>query len=292
MKYIAALLIFLFVLPAQAGWKFLERETIYDNPLAHPRSPVFGLSINTSKHEDQQITYLDVLMGGRIGIISFSTGSLQLQSGVEAGGWFTLGWKEGTSFSMLTEDYLVSAPLSIRYRGLSATVKWNHISAHLGDGMNDLLEKDLEGKKKREYEFYDEYAESKGMDLKLTRPLVYSRDFISLLLSYKYLGTFRNYIHLGYSYKIIPEELGKWYAGAGMEIQWWPKSCSPYTAIDATWNQDTGGVDLSTQVGWMMRPNPNSLAFYIALTGYTGHNRRGQLHEHELQQIGIVLFFQ
>ena len=293
MKWLVILLVSLMSFPVQAGWKFLEKETLHGNPLAYPRSPALGFSLNTSRYEKHRVAYFDAILGGQIGVATLYSQDFAAQLGVEAAGWLTLGWRGETSFAMLTEDYTFALPFSFKYKRFIATLKWNHISAHLGDGMSVLLEDKLKGEERREFDFYDDIAEDNDMDLILQEPFAYSRDFFSLLLSYDYRifsTDMRSYLHIGYAYKILPEELGRWYIGGGHEIKWWNSRHSPYTALDLTWNQDTGNPDISTQVGWMVKPDWNSFTFFVAINGYIGMDRRGQLYGHRCDRIGIGFF--
>lgn len=292
MKYLILLLLLALPFTAHAGWRYLERTTLHTNPLAHPRSPTMALSIDTSKYEKQRVGYINAALGGQVGILSYYKADFAFQLGTEAGGWITLGWEGDTAFALLTEDFLLAFPLSFKAGDFSAAVKWNHISAHLGDGMSDLLEESLKGKKQKNFEFYKSLASHEGMDLSLREPLSYSRDFISVLISYQYAlsnSEIRSYIHAGYIYKVVPDNLDRWFTGAGSEIKFWRGRGSPYTALDITWNQDTSSVDFSGQVGWLFRPSWTSYTLYVALTGFTGKDRRGQMHGEKLDQLGFGL---
>ena len=156
------------------------------------------------------------------------------------------------------------------------------------------MEKKTSKKEKETLEFYRNFAKSYDINLSLAQPILYSRDFVSSLFSYQYAIKSiqcRSYLHLGYIYKLVPEEV--WnknhYIGVGTEFKIWNDQISPYGAIDITWNQDTESTDISTQLGFLFKPTWNTHSLFINLNTFNGKERKGQLLGSNLNRVGIGL---
>jgi hypothetical protein len=264
---------------------------VFVEPLAFPRSAETYATVNTAKYHGFRIQYIEAAIGKGISVTSFESGDFIAQVGLEAGTWMTLGYvPDSFSFPLLTQDFLLSVPLTWRWNSLSGALKFNHISAHLGDGFDLLLEKTLTSAEKQQLA----QAEQSGLDVQLVAPKAYSRDFFSLLLSHdSYLGKLgtRTYVHAGYAHKMIPDKLGRWYLGNGLEAQYTLSSFSPFYAQDVTWNQDTDSIDYSGQLGVMIEPADEDLfEARFAFTAFAGSDRRGQMIGNKLKQFGFGLF--
>ncbi|KKM82769.1 hypothetical protein LCGC14_1316080, partial [marine sediment metagenome] len=220
-------------------------------------------------------------------------GDWKFQLGTEGSAWITLGYKDG-AFPLLTEDFLLAVPLSFRHNKFSGALAFNHVSAHLGDGMTILLEDSLSDEDQREFDLYDDLAEEEGMDLSLSDPEPYSRDFISLYLSYEYVVDgieHRMYVHFGYAHKMIPDGLGRTFIGSGFEAKYSCKYFTPYYSQDITWNEDSDSVDYSYQLGAYILPDKDDMfTVRIATTGFIGYDRRGQLMDNKIKKFGLGLF--
>jgi hypothetical protein len=291
---------------AYAGieFSFLNDDPLYKEPLANIRSPDIGITLNTFKYRGQRVEFIEASLGRNIPIITTSIlpgqdwdNPLLLQLGMAVGSWITLGYDDG-AFPLLTQDFLISIPLSFKYGGLSAAIKYNHISAHLGDGFDKLLEEELSNKEQKDLEMAEDLLESfagnEEIGIILKEADAYSRDFISLHAAYDYkIGIFdsRMYIHGGYAHKMVPEELGKSFYGNGFEVLYKSDIISPYYAQDITWHEDTDNTDVSMELGVIFLPK-NKFIFRIAATGFIGKDRRGQLLGNKVKQFGIGLFVQ
>ena len=282
------------VASAEVEFDLFGEQQIFDVPLAYPRSPGdMAFSINTSVYKDQRIVYFEGVIGRTIPLSTLTLGDWKFQLGTEGSAWITLGYKDG-AFPLLTEDFLLAVPLSFRHNKFSGVLAFNHVSAHLGDGMNVLLEDSLSDEEQREYDLYDDLAEEEGMDLSLSDPEPYSRDFISLYLSYEY--TFdgiesRMYFHGGYAHKMIPEKLGRLFIGTGFEAKYPCKYLTLYYSQDVTWNEDSDSVDYSYQFGAYILPEKDDLfTVRVATTGFIGYDRRGQLMNNKIKKFGFGLF--
>ena len=140
---ILALCIFTPFNSTAASFTFFTKP-LYEEPFAFPRTPDTSVSVNTSKYLDERVGYLEVSLGKDIPIVNMQmydviNRSLIFQFGLAAGFWGTLGYNNG-AFPLLTEDFLISAPLKFKWGNISGAVKFNHISAHQGDGFENLLE--------------------------------------------------------------------------------------------------------------------------------------------------------
>jgi len=257
-----------FACPAKAGnWSGLTWNTRYYNPLAYPRSPEFSLT--WENYED--IGVLKAVLGKDLGLVTYQEDYLYATLGLEFATWVTLRYRDDSmAFPLITEDFVVAVPLTFCYKQWSWAVKYNHISAHLGDGADELLD---------------------------TKTIAYSREFVSLHLARTFrfedvwTGTLfgRVYAHGGYLVVVMPKELGRWYAGGGFEIAI-DKFVNPYIAFDGTWNDDVGSFDMSGQLGLWRGGHGVHLDIRVALTGYIGSDRRGQLVGRKLNNIGVGIF--
>lgn len=257
--------IFLFSAPALANWQFLERDIIFDNPIASPRSPGLGFSIDSSEHQGKQILYTTAALGGHMGIVGHHSNRLSIQLGIEAGGWFTFNRHEGMSFALLTEDFLISFPISLRFGKLSTSFKWSHISAHLGDGM------------------------AKFTDPEPAQPIIYSRDFLTVAASRTFTVKGENvkpYIQVEYVYRIFPEGLKQWTGSAGVEISSLG-DCAMFSAFDVRLDQATESVNISSKLGWFKRPDERFGGLRVFVGAYVGNDVRGQLYDEKIRKIGI-----
>jgi len=271
-----------------------KRDPLYENPLAYRRSPESSISLKSSRYMGSQIKYFEGALGLQLPIVTLHhLRPHTFQLGVEVASWITLGYQEG-AFPLLLHDYLIAVPVSFRSGKFSAAIKYNHISAHLGDGMNQILEENLSGTEKKDYEFYQSIADSVGVDIALKEPLTYSREFISAHVSYEFhMGwdtVGRVYAHGGYIYKIIPRRLKRYFIGNGLEVTFntFP---FPYLAQDTTYNADTDTLDYSAQAGIiLLTREKSSVTLRVAFTGYIGSDRRGQMLGRKLKQIGFGIF--
>jgi hypothetical protein len=144
MRILSAILIFITILlfgvsTKAAEFKFLKEPMIYNEPIAAPRSSKTGITIDTSKYMGQRVAYMEGMIGRNVPMLTLTHGALKLQTGIEAATWMTLGYSEG-AFPLLTQDFMFAFPLMFRYNKFSGAIKFNHISAHLGDGFEGLLD--------------------------------------------------------------------------------------------------------------------------------------------------------
>jgi hypothetical protein len=276
-----------------SGFSLLDKEAIYKEPMAQPRTPDSSISLYTEKYGSRRIGYIEGVLGSNFPILTFEYNRLSIQTGIQAGAWLDMGYLNG-AFPMLTQDFYFGFPLSFRYRAFSASLKFNHISSHLGDGMNQFLEEALSDKEKEEFELYEKIADSVGVGVTLIEPLVYSRDFLSLSLSYDLtLGDIvsRIYAHGGYGHKMHPERLERWFAGNGIEIGYLADYTAPYYSQDVTWNQDLDSIDYSGQLGVILLPHEEKyFTLRLAITAFVGYDRRGQMLGKRSKRIGLGLF--
>jgi hypothetical protein len=235
--------------------KPLRWGTLYENPLANPYSPEFSI-VRDSKARIQ------AKFGGGIGLVNYDDKIHHWQLGVEASAWITLGYKDG-SFPLLTEDFIFSVPFAYKYYQTTFVLKWNHISAHLGDGS------------RRE-------------------PIIYSRDFISFHIAREYKNRYSRskvYLHLGDAYRIYPKRLSGKFIGGGIESNLKTGWIRPYIAFETNYNRDVFSLDLSGQIGLQLeRRLPGSLEARVAVIGYYGRDRRGQMLGRKLSTVGVGIF--
>ena len=258
--------ILLFLLSLNFG--ILDKMPVYENPIAYVRSPQSSINIFFSKEDfEKELTYLEGQIGKSIALITISPNKYMFfQLGLEASVWMSLG-KVDDRFPLITQDFLMAAPIYFRIDDFSGAVKYNHISAHLGDG-------------------------SKIFD-KRWRPIVYSRDFISVDLAYDilikgFLSKF--YISCSYATTMYPD-VKRFSAGGGFETTYNNALYFvPYFAYDLRYNQDMDSFDHAGQIGFKMSNDKRSIFdVRLALIGYYGSDRRGQLIGHDVEQFGVGL---
>lgn len=285
-----------------ASVSYFDAKPLYRDPFANVRSPDTGVTINTSKYLGEKVGYLEASLGKNIPIITAQFGEVfkrdfQMQFGLAAGFWGTLGYDDG-AFPLLTEDFLLSVPLSFRWGNFSGAVKFNHISAHQGDGFDKLLEEKLSKQDQEDLEtaenLLEDYTQNDEIGITLKEPLSYSRDFFSLHVAYDgKVGVFNNriYAHAGYAHKMIPDTLNRWFVGSGFEAIYPSDKVAPYYAQDVTWNGDTDSVDLSSELGLIVLSSKTKhYTLRVAATTYIGTDRRGQLINHKMKQFGVGFF--
>jgi hypothetical protein len=240
----------------------LEDKSLYQNPLAAPRTPKLGLSVNTSRFMKVRVAYIDAEIGRSIGLVGWSNDDVKAQIGLEGGAWMTLIYRKFMRFPLLTEDYMFSIPFAIQIKDLTFAIKYNHISAHLGDGMNKIVENKLSKEEKRRLEIKKKISQENGGYFVVVTPKTYSRDYIST--------------HFGFSTETTVK-MG---------------FIDPYSALDVAYNQDTDSVDLSTESGIEVDSAPEGLSMRIGFTWFKGKDRRGQLMGHKLDKLGIKFSLQ
>ncbi|KKM86947.1 hypothetical protein LCGC14_1273800 [marine sediment metagenome] len=287
------LFIILFLLTpsfAYATWGAFGSKPIYKEPLAYPRSPETGFATNTSEYYGKRVYYFEAIIGVNIPCVTYENRNLILQFGMQASTWMDLGYKNG-AFPLLTQDFYLAAPATFRYKDFSGAIKFNHISSHLGDGVDVLLDEVLTDEEKAEYE---KLKGRPSVDVPLSEPVTYSRDYLSAHLSYDFSihgVQSKIYGHIGYIHKVHPQGLKPWFLGNGFESTYYMKYFAPYYAQDVTWNQDMDSVDYSSQFGVIVVPDDNALfEMRLAATIYIGSDRRGQMVGRRLKQFGFGLF--
>jgi hypothetical protein len=289
---LAIIVIFFYAQCAHAETRFFTERPLFEDPIAYKRSPESGISVKRSRYLGSDIVYFESVIGKSLPIVTKEFGELKAQFGTVFATWMTLGYKEG-AFPLLTQDFLLSAPISFRYKDFSWSVRYNHISAHLGDGMDRLLEDNMSAEDKEKFETHERIADSMGVDIKLMEPFAYSREFITGHFSYDYkmgLWDARTYLQVGYIWRVIPRGLGQYFIGGGVEAVY-PSILSPYYAVDVTYNDDVSLMDVSGQVGvFLLSGDEKGVTIRLALTGHNGSDRRGQMLGRTLRQLGLGLF--
>jgi hypothetical protein len=236
-------------------WKLFNSTLVYKEPLAAPHSPEISLSLVKALDTN----YLKASIGRGVSLVTLEERMYIISLGFIAGVWLTLDYESEMKFPLMSEDFLVSLPLTFRQPGVwSVTVKWNHYSAHLGDG--------AEGE-----------------------PFGFSRDFISVLMSgemrYKRLSFFP-YINVGHMYKNVPKEADNPLLNIGIDTKFeWNQLIRPYIAIDVS---EDSGLGFSGQTGVAF--TGHKLAVRIAFFYYLGADRRGQFFEENIQEAGLGIF--
>jgi hypothetical protein len=278
--------------PAKHSAAATNVDKLFADPIAYPRTTGSSLAVARSKYFGKNIYYFETSLGKDIFIYTFSVkidkDELYIRPGIEASTWMTLGYSGG-AFPLLLQDFYMASSIRLKYKNVFGFLKFNHISSHLGDGMNKLSRSKLNADELRMLDEYDNMAQNYNMSITLVKPFVYSRDFMSSLLgiNYNMWGfNIKNYIHVGYAHKIIPRDLGRYFIGPGHEITYSKFLFGPYYAQDVTWNDDVQSLDYSGQFGITVIQNRN-LNMKLALSLYNGSDRRGQMLGKRLNQLSF-----
>jgi len=270
---------------------FFGDKNVFQEPIAYPRSPETSVSVNSAKYYGHRIEYINAEIGRDLPLVTFGE-LIKYQFVLQGGTWVALGYRDG-AFPLLTQDFYFSLGPAFKWNTFSGTLKFNHISAHLGDGIDDLIYETLSQKEKNQF---DQANSMTGDRLQLVQPKNYSRDYLSAQLAWNppriTSGTNRLYVQAGYAHKMIPRTLGRWYAGVGNEMTYPGHSFDYFTASDLTWNQDVDSFDYSLRSGIEFGDSSSLFNTQIALTVYSGSDRRGQLVGRNLTQVGFGVFIQ
>lgn len=270
--------------------ELFNNQPIFQDPIAAPRSPYSYLTVKTSTYLGERIYYLEAAIGKQIPIATLKLDTATFQFGIDAAAWIDLGYDDG-AFPLLLQDFYFGFPLSFKYNNFSVALKFGHISSHVGDGLDGMLEKTLSDKERQEYEQAERIGSSYGYSVSLTEPINYSRDFESLQLAYatkiNSVDT-KLYAQAGYAHRMFPKYLGRWFVGNGLEFEYAGAYFTPYYAQDVTWNLDVDSVDISSQLGTIINKKTGDLIeLRLCLTLYAGSDRRGQLVGRKLRQVGF-----
>lgn len=276
-----------------ASVNLFETPVIFPEPLAYSRTPETSFQVaSATKLFEYEVKYFKAEIGRIFPILTLDLNEdHQFQLAGAAGSWLTLGYKDG-AFPMLTEDFLISLPVYYRYKSLFFALKYNHISAHLGDGVEKILRKNLSKEDKELLFQAQEYLDPYGVSIRLKKPMVYSRDFWSFQSAYKFnfLLDCVAYTNAGYINKSRPKHLNRWFYGGGLEAKY------PTSVIDFIYSQDImhyedmESTDYSSELGFEVAPDKNDLfQVRLVLTAYVGSDRRGQLLGQTVKEFGIGL---
>ncbi len=248
--------------PAPERFNVLAERTVFEPPLAHPRSPEFALVVILNPGSDR----VTGVMGSRIPFLNLHHGDLHLQLGFDAGVWTDLRMVTNVfGFPLTAVDYLFGVPIMASVGPFSASFELSHISAHLGDGV--LMPRDA---------------------------IKYTREFARLLVAWAPTWqevAFRFYAGGQLLLHTVPQvPLGSGEVGVEARLDRW-SAVQPYVAVTGMYQGDTGTFDLSSQLGaYLARPSSRSLSFRVALAGYWGSDRRGQFLGESLARITAGIY--
>ena len=245
-----------------APFNVLGERTLFEPPLAHPRSPEFSLVVILTGSSDR----VTGVMGSRIPFLNFHAGDLHLQVGFDAGVWTDLRMVSNVfGFPLTAVDYLFGVPFMASYGPFSASLELSHISAHLGDGV--LMPREA---------------------------IKYTREFARLLVAYAItthqvaLRVYAGGQLLLHTIPAVPIGAGE--VGVEARGEWW-SAVQPYVAVTGMYQGDTGTFDVGSQLGvYLASASSRSFSFRVALAGYWGSDRRGQFLGESLSRITAGIY--
>jgi hypothetical protein len=259
---------------AFADVSFFTERALFVPALANPRSPEIGMEMRLTTPFDN----FTATAGARLPLITLGVGRHAFQIGLDGCVWTALSrTPNGIYFPVSTVDYQITVPIMWRSGDWSAEVMLSHISAHRADGFTGPYPLAPDGQPRGAFK--------------------YSREFVQAELSRDMrAGDFqlRAYAMIGYIVRVAPADLQRGMAGGGWEVTGplLRRAVRPYGAVDATWNQDTGTVDVSGQLGLWLAPSPHAIVqTRIALGFYSGSDRRGQEVGEARERFGLGFYF-
>jgi hypothetical protein len=268
-----------------------DRPPLYEEPIAQKVTTDSSIILHTQKYDGEKVAYLSGNLGKTLSVINLDLeGGLKIQFGLQVSTWFVV-IKEDDAFPLLTQDFYFSFPVYFKYGNISFGAKFNHISAHLGDGMDRMLERNLGDREKKEFEEGAKVAERSGYHLSLMGPEVYSRDFLSFHFAHETTTDFvkyRVYGEIQYAHQMHPDDLKRWRLDLGVEafIGNW------VLAHNTAYQEDVSTTNLGVHAGYFItRKATSGFDTRLCLTWYKGADYRGQLYDRKLNQLGLGIVF-
>ena len=184
-----------------------------------------------------------------LGVESYGAFPQQMHVGIEGAGFFGLSQAE-SRFPLETTDGLVGLYWEGRERSWVFQLRYTHVSAHLSDGSLDI-------------------------------PISYSREWVSLKLSYQPLSKWHVYSGISYLLHTIPElpRFG-FQVGGTTFLSSSQKAAIPFSSFDLKWKEETSiNPSLSLQVGVAFNNPPEAYrSFRVFYNYFTGSDYRGQYY--------------
>ncbi len=250
------------------GWQWLEGGLTFRPALASVFEPRVGFIF----YGDRNNIRLDI--GSGIDFLSrdFQDGTLSI--GAEFLTFTLLESWENMHFPVITTDYFFGINLSynrpIRNGLFAGRFRFTHISTHFVDGHFDT----------------DEGVWRDGRE-----PIIYSREFIEFLASYRRNGSFIHRWYAGpqFIFNITPDQLGQFAFQGGYEL-FFPieiEYITPYVAYDLRLVEIGGwNANHSIQTG-LKFGHRFGRGIDIFLSYYNGFSVHGQLFDEKIEYWGF-----
>lgn len=248
---------------AGKSWKFLPSRTLFSPLIADPREPQTGFVLLTDKGQAE----------GTIGR-SFDLFQWKL-SRKDRFGWgltgaaFALLDYGGGSFPMRANDWEFGSYFSHSRRKFSQRLEFTHVSAHLGDALSSERAR-----------------------------IVYSREFIRWIFSYKPNSFFRLYGGGGFLVHTFPD-VKPFFSQGGTElfspaVDFISHPLRFYTAYDVKFKEEAGGViNHSIQFGIKWRPfrKGTRKSIRLGVSYFKGNHEFGQFLSEKESHWGFGIYF-
>jgi hypothetical protein len=251
------------------SWHVMPKSIIYHSYQAGVHEPRLG--IVAERETQQQQTFWDGTLGGRVGLLRYGTSDGMLPQGfeldVEAAAMVRLTLDEIGDFE--SADYRYGVPLTYGIDNWQFKVAAYHLSSHFGD------------------EFLISNPSS------INDRINYVRNEAVLGASYYPEPWMRLYGEVGYSFHCDGGS-EPWEVQFGTELSrpgpTGPNG-SPFLAINGNLRQEVDwGGDLSTQAGWLWR-NETGQVMRLGLHYYNGKSSQYETFNRFEQQIGFGLWY-
>lgn len=256
-----------------SGWVAFPDDALFCPLLADPKEPrsfISGLHSSFRSAiggEDVDVTVGAVGIGDGIGLFRSGSGTSNgIQLGLDAAVFaqFDLGT---SSYDLINADYVVGLPLTIRYAGFGARLRFYHQSSHLGD----------------EFLLRSETPERENL----------SFEALQIILSQEF-GLLRVYAGGELLFNREPEDLAAKVAQAGIELRPSAARVRWVAAADAKSSEEQDWkVAISARTGFELAAGGGAdhPGRVWALLGefYAGPSPYGQFFRERIQYIGIGL---
>ena len=250
---------------------FLPEHTLFRPLLADQRWPHFAVSYRYYQGREEQSRLIGANIGASLPLLRYSPpGGHHYEFGLQ-GSVFSIFDPDEYHTALVNSDFIVSLPVSWRYRQASAMLRFSHESTHLGD----------------------EYIAVHGTNGMMR----ISYEFVDLLASYDVYRNTRTYIGLTYRIPGEPERYDPLALRVGFEARsssaYLHGAVRPLLAFDILNQQENNwNTDLTARAGFEFQGAESSTyRLQLLLEYYDGHVQDGQFFGERARYTGFAMRF-
>lgn len=263
------ILIFLLTPPrfsfsAEKNWIFLPSHTLFSPLLADPREPQTGFKTMLKKNE-----YVGAI-GKSFDLFQWRLSQKNHFGWGLTGAAFALLDYGGGSFPMIANDWQFGTYFSHINKKFSQRFEFTHFSAHLGDAISNTR-----------------------------KPIMFSREFLRWIFSYKQNDFLRYYSGVGILVHTIPKERKIFFFQGGIEffsisIDFMSQPLRLYAGYDLKVKEEADGVvNNSLRFGIQWRPfrKQTGNAVQLGISYFNGNNEFGQFYREKDTHWELGIYF-